>query len=166
CLASGWGSSSAAATSIWAITRGCWPVDPLACGAWRRGAEWAGPLSESEAATMRILLVGGTGFLGRHVAARLARDGHILLVPTRQYARGRDLQLLPGLTLLEADVHDDAALDRMLQESDAVINLAGILHGGHGRPYGAGFARVHVELPRRLAQACRRHDVRRLLHVS
>ena len=115
---------------------------------------------------MRILLIGGTGFLGRHVAARLAAHGHALVVPTRQYGRGRNLQLLPTLTLLEADVHDDAVLDRLLHECDAVINLAGILHGGRGQPYGAGFARVHVQLPQRIAQACRRCGVRRLLHIS
>jgi len=115
---------------------------------------------------MRILLIGGTGFLGRHVAARLAGRGHVLIVPTRLYSRGRDLQLLPTLTLVEADVHDDTVLDRLLSECDAVINLAGILHGGRGEPYGAGFARVHVQLPQRLAQACRRHGVRRLVHVS
>ncbi|GAB1577889.1 complex I NDUFA9 subunit family protein [Bordetella petrii] len=115
---------------------------------------------------MRILLIGGTGFIGRHVAARLAARGHSLMVPTRNYARGRDLLPLPTVTLAEADVHDDAELDRLLRECDAVINLAGILHGGSGRPYGAGFARVHVQLPQRIAQACRRNGVRRMLHIS
>jgi len=115
---------------------------------------------------MRILLIGGTGFIGRHVAARLAGSGHVLIVPTRRYGRGRDLQLLPTVTLAEADVHDDTVLDRLLHECDAVINLAGILHGGRGHPYGAGFARVHVQLPQRIAQACRRRGVRRLLHIS
>lgn len=115
---------------------------------------------------MRILLIGGTGFIGRHVAARLAGRGHVLMIPTRHYGRGRDLQLLPTVTLAEADVHDDAALDSLLHECDAVINLAGILHGGRGQPYGAGFARVHVQLPQRIAQACRRRGVRRLVHIS
>ncbi|MCD0504311.1 complex I NDUFA9 subunit family protein [Bordetella petrii] len=115
---------------------------------------------------MRILLIGGTGFIGRHVAARLAARGNFLMVPTRQYGRGRDLQLLPTVTITETDVHDDDALDRLLHECDAVINLAGILHGGRGQPYGAGFARVHVQLPQRVAQACRRRGVRRLLHMS
>jgi len=115
---------------------------------------------------MRILLIGGTGFIGRHAAARLAARGHFLIVPTRNYGRGRDLLPLPTVTLAEADVHDDAELDRLLRECDAVINLAGILHGGSGRPYGAGFARVHVQLPQRIAQACRRNGVRRMLHIS
>ncbi|QVQ24577.1 complex I NDUFA9 subunit family protein [Achromobacter deleyi] len=115
---------------------------------------------------MRILVIGGTGFIGRHLVARLCTDQHQLIVPTRLFARGRDLQILPTVTLLQSDIHDDAALDSLVQGCDAVVNLVGILHGNMGRPYGSDFARAHVHLPQRIAQACLRHGVHRLLHVS
>lgn len=115
---------------------------------------------------MRILVIGGTGFIGRHLIARLSGAQHQILVPTRRYGQGRDLQLLPTVTLLDRDVHDDAALDDLTRGCDAVVNLVGILHGKSGRPYGSDFAQAHVHLPQRIARACRRQGVRRLLHVS
>ncbi|OZI31306.1 NAD-dependent dehydratase [Bordetella genomosp. 10] len=115
---------------------------------------------------MRILILGGTGFVGRHLAAALAKAGHSVRVPTRGYAHGRDLLVLPTVTLFQADIHDDATLDRLVEGCDAVVNLVGILHGDRGKPYGAAFARAHVTLPQRVAASCRRHGVRRFVQMS
>ncbi|PQZ72052.1 NAD-dependent dehydratase [Achromobacter sp. MYb9] len=115
---------------------------------------------------MRILVIGGTGFIGRHLIARLSGSLHQMIVPTRLLARGSELQVFPTVTLVQTDIHDDASLDGLVRGCDAVVNLVGILHGNSGQPYGSDFARAHVLLPQRIAQACRRQGVHRLLHVS
>lgn len=116
---------------------------------------------------MRILVIGGTGFIGRHLVARLALEAtHSVIVPTRRYANGRALQTLPGVTVIPADVYDETVLDELVKGSDAVVNLIGILQGNRGRPYGSDFKRAHVEIPERIAQSCRRHGVKRFVHVS
>ncbi len=112
----------------------------------------------------RVLVLGGTGFVGRSVCERLVRrDGGTgrVRVPTRRLSHARVLQPLPTIEIVQADVHDAAALARLLPGCDAVVNLVAILHG---RP--ADFRRVHVELPRRLAAACASAGVTRLVHVS
>jgi len=109
----------------------------------------------------RILLLGGTGFVGRHVCEHLARLGWSMTVPTRRAANASAVQHLPRLTVLEADVHDEATLRQLLVGHDAVINLVAILHGDD-----AAFQRTHVELPEKLARACLSTGVKRLLHVS
>lgn len=114
---------------------------------------------------MHVLVLGGSGFVGRSVCAKLVdRSGGAggrIVVPTRHLARARHVQLLPTVQTVEADVHDDAQLARLVAGCDAVVNLVAILHGSE-----AAFERVHVALPRRLAAACRAAGVHRVVHVS
>lgn len=114
----------------------------------------------------RIVLIGGSGFLGSAIAARLCAAHHEVLIPTRHRSRAARLLLLPTADVVDADVHDPAQLVRLMSGADAVINLVGILHSRPGTPYGADFARAHVELPRKIVAACRDVGVRRLIHVS
>lgn len=109
----------------------------------------------------RVLLLGGTGFVGRHACEQLVRQGCSLTVLTRRAEHAKPIQHLPGLTVLEADVHDETALHRLLPGHDAVVNLVAILHGNE-----ASFERVHVALPRKVALACLASGVRRLVHIS
>ncbi|MEO8186431.1 MAG: NAD-dependent epimerase/dehydratase family protein, partial [Burkholderiaceae bacterium] len=113
-----------------------------------------------------ILVVGGAGFIGRHIVARLTARGLRVTVPTRRRARAGHLIMLPTIDVVECDIHEDAALSRLIGDKDAVINLIGILHGSQGSPYGREFAQAHVELPQRIVAMCRKHNVRRLLHMS
>lgn len=113
----------------------------------------------------RIAVLGGSGFVGRSVCERLVRRkggaGGAIVVPTRRARQGDCVRALPTLEVIVADLHDDAALRRVLSGCDAVANLIGILHGN-----AAAFERAHVELPRRLAAACADAGIRRMVHVS
>jgi uncharacterized protein YbjT (DUF2867 family) len=117
----------------------------------------------------RILVAGGSGFIGSRLVAQLAARGHEVLVPTRHHARARHLLVLPTVEIIEADVHDEPTLGNLLRGMDAVINLVGVLHskvGRAGTPYGPHFAKAHVELPKKIVAACTAAGVRRYLHMS
>ncbi|HKO86935.1 MAG TPA: complex I NDUFA9 subunit family protein [Burkholderiales bacterium] len=114
----------------------------------------------------RICVLGGSGFIGRHLCERLTRQGHTLVVPSRRRERAKHLITLPTADVVQADIHDERVLERLFQGADAVINLVGVLHSARGKPYGAQFARVHVELPRKIVAACLATKVPRLLHMS
>jgi len=110
----------------------------------------------------RIVVVGGSGFVGRYVVTRLAADGHRVVVPTRRRETAKHLILLPTVDVIEADVHDPLALAALCTGATAVINLVGILNEGAG----ATFARAHTELARNVVAACKTAGVTRLLHMS
>src|SRR3979409_888027 len=101
-----------------------------------------------------VLVVGGSGFIGRPLAAALAGRAIRVTVPTRNRERAKHLLLLPTVDVVQTDVFAPGVLERLAAGSQMVVNLAGILHGRRGRrdergpnAYGPEFARVHVELP-------------------
>lgn len=121
----------------------------------------------------KILVVGGSGFVGRHLVAALATAGVEVTVPTRRRERAKHLLLLPTVEVVEGRVADAGELARMAAGHDALINLVGVLHSRRGRPdergpndYGPDFARAHVEIAQAAVTACRATGVKRLLHMS
>jgi NADH dehydrogenase len=120
-----------------------------------------------------VLVVGGSGFIGRHLVASLAAAGIRVTVPARRRERAKHLILLPTVDVVECDVMKPGVLEKLTAGKDAVYNLVGILHGRRGRrdergpnDYGPDFARMHVELPQAIIAACRANGVHRVLHVS
>ena len=108
-----------------------------------------------------ILVLGGTGFVGRHLCRELARLQWRATVPTRDASKARSMTSPPLLNVVQADVHDGAALTRLVAGHDAVVNLVAILHGNLVQ-----FERTHVELVKKIAGACDDAGVARLVHVS
>jgi NADH dehydrogenase len=113
---------------------------------------------------LSVCILGGTGFIGTRLVARLLNDGHRVTVLTRNREQHRDLRVLPGLVLENCDVYDAAALAERFRGQEVVVNLIGILNErGFG---GGGFRRTHTELTRGALQAARSAGVTRLLQMS
>jgi NADH dehydrogenase len=111
-----------------------------------------------------VCILGGTGFVGLWLTAHLVDHGYRVRVLTRHQQRHRDLLVLPGVQLREANVHDPAQLRAQFNGCHSVINLAGILNEkGHD---GSGFRHVHADLPEKVSQACLDTGIERLLHMS
>jgi NADH dehydrogenase len=120
-----------------------------------------------------FLVVGGSGFVGRHLVAALAARGARVTVPTRRRERAKHLILLPTVDVVEVEQLDDRVLGGLAAGRDAVVNLAGVLHSPRARAgdegpnhYGPAFAQTHVELAQAVIGACREAGVKRLLHMS
>ena len=111
-----------------------------------------------------VAVLGGSGFVGRHVCRRLAEEGYRVRVATRDRERAKEqLILLPTVDVVATDVHDPGELREFMHGAEAAVNLVGVLHDGRGN---GGFRAAHVELARKVAAACRECGIRRLLHMS
>src|SRR5271155_2642119 len=94
----------------------------------------------------------------------MIKDGHRVTVLTRDAQQHKHLLVLPGLSLENCDVHQEAQLSERFRGQDVVINLVGILNErGFG---GAGFRRAHTQLAHNVLQAARSAGVTRLLQIS
>lgn len=111
-----------------------------------------------------VCILGGTGFVGGRLATRLVAEGRRVRVLTRRRERHRHLLTLPTVELVEMRLDFAERIAEQLQGMDTAVNLIGILNESGGRA--DGFQAVHVDLTRRLVNACAQAGVRRLLHMS
>lgn len=115
----------------------------------------------------KVLLLGGSGFVGTCIANRLSQRGVEVTVPTRRRERTKALIMQPGVEMPEIDINAEGALAGLIRGQDAVINLVGVLHSRDVvLPYSKDFADAHVELPKKIVAACKEAGVRRLVHMS
>lgn len=112
---------------------------------------------------MRILLTGANGFIGGQLLAGLRARGHEVVAAVRNPAALRSR--FPGVSALAADFNRDTAASDWrprLAGIDAVINCAGVLHGGRGQDIEA----IHAKAPMALFDACVATGVRRVVQIS
>jgi len=109
----------------------------------------------------KVLVLGGTGFVGRHVCEKLNQQQIHVTVLTRRRESARHLQILPLVDVIEVVALNSSLLATQLAGHDAVVNLIAILHGSE-----AAFEQVHVGLPKALVAACQSIGLRRIVHIS
>lgn len=120
----------------------------------------------------KVCILGGTGFVGRHIAERLNAQGIQVRILTRNPEKHRELLVMPKVELVEGNPLDPMTLSKQLEGMDAVINLVGILNernrGRNDLPTArrGDFHQIHEELPRLVVNTCAKLGVKRVLHMS
>ncbi|MGO1072385.1 complex I NDUFA9 subunit family protein [Lysobacter sp. CA199] len=111
-----------------------------------------------------VLILGGTGFVGRHLVEHLLRERCRITVLSRGVDPHKKKLLSREASIIEGDVGNPDFLRAVLDDVDAVVNLVGILN--EVGDTGAGFEHVYVELLEALIEAMRDMGVTRLLQMS
>ena len=111
----------------------------------------------------RVTLFGGSGFLGRRIAARLLERGLRVRVAARSPDRVREaLEATEGLETVRADVRDQASMVTAVEGAETVINSVAL----YVEQGDTTFRAIHVEGARRVAEAARQAGATRLLQIS
>jgi nucleoside-diphosphate-sugar epimerase len=112
---------------------------------------------------MKVLLTGGSGFLGSYVAEKLSAGGHAVRALVRPKSEKRFLEKLPGLEFAPGAVDDRASLKDAVQGVDAVVHVAGIVKARRPEEFFA----VNTQGTKNLLEAVlERGGVKRFVHVS
>ena len=106
---------------------------------------------------MRVLVAGGTGYVGAEVVASLASAGHSL----RVLVHASEPALPEAAEAVRGDVSDAASLEAAAAGCDAIVNLVAILDGPD-----AAFEAVNAGGPRNVVAAARANGIRRIVHMS
>jgi nucleoside-diphosphate-sugar epimerase len=122
---------------------------------------------------MRVLVTGGAGFIGSHLAERLAADGHeVLVLDNLSTGRRENLEAgaRPGtrgrLTLVEGDVRDEAALARVARGCEVVYHQAALAAVARSVEDPLEVYDVNVRGTLRVLEAARAAGVRRVVFAS
>ena len=108
-----------------------------------------------------ICVLGGTGFIGRHLVKRLHSEGYTVRILTRNVRRAHHLHSVPQLQMRQVSDFEVATLNDAFADCQAVINLVGILNGSP-----AAFDQAHAQLPANIVAAAAQTGVTHYLHMS
>jgi len=111
---------------------------------------------------LEILITGGTGFLGQHLARALQIHGHHIRILGRDFTQIEAL-IEAGATPVVADLRDEAVVRKSCKGVDAVYH-AGALSAAWGKR--ADFYAINVGGTQAIIAGCREHGVKRLVYVS
>ena len=113
----------------------------------------------------RILVIGASGFLGKHIARALLTDGYAVRCLARHPSRVGDLAEA-GCEIVGGDISDLASMQQAMESVQAAYISVHTLSPQHADTAGQGFMEIEMNGLRNIVKACRTHDARRLIYVT
>lgn len=112
---------------------------------------------------MKIVVTGGTGFVGRHLSRQLASQGHQVVVIARGAdTRDKTIRKMSGVDFIQAEISKQSDLINAFAGCDAIAHFAGI-----NRQIGEQtYKRVHVDGTRNVVEAARQSGARKIVLLS
>ena len=111
----------------------------------------------------KIVILGGSGFIGAQLATKLSSMADKIVIPTRNTESNLGLKMIPNLEIMHVDVKDERSINLLLDKTDLVINTIGILNELNDDN---SFEKIHFELTKKISLSIKQNKVKRYLHIS
>ncbi len=111
----------------------------------------------------KITIIGGMGFIGSQLAAKLSKFCKKIVILTRNKASNSSITVLPNLEIIQVDINDERTLKEYTKDSDILINLVGILNEFDKTNT---FKMIHYDLVKKISNAIQVNKIKRFLHIS
>ncbi len=109
------------------------------------------------------VLFGGSGFVGRHIAAALRKAGWKVRVAVRDTEKARHLKnISPLIEIVECNITSPTSIHDAMQGADAAVNCVGILAKNGAQ----NFDNIHVDGVNHISNAAKELDIAQLVHIS
>src|SRR5215207_3677757 len=112
-----------------------------------------------------VTVIGGSGFLGRHIVRALAKDGYRIRVAVRRpdlAGHVQPLGMVGQIKPIQANLRYRWSVDRAVEGADAIVNLVGILAESGRQTFDA----VQAFGPRAIGEAARAAGISNIVHIS
>jgi predicted dehydrogenase/nucleoside-diphosphate-sugar epimerase len=109
-----------------------------------------------------VLVIGGTGFIGKHVVSKLRKKNFKVGVMARSVSGLDETLLADGIEIVRGDIKEQQDVEKAIGKAKVVINLA---HGGGGRNW-VEIREAMVGGAMKVAEACSSKSVEHLIHIG
>ena len=113
----------------------------------------------------KILILGGSGFVGKSITQNLLSQGARVVILTRNSNKIKPLKVsgYPGqLEIISGNIFEDGLLEILIKDKFAVINLCGVLYEKNKDEFNT----IHNFLPEMISKLCKRHNIKKFIHIS
>ena len=111
---------------------------------------------------MKIVVTGGSGFVGSHVADELSRRGHKVTI----FDKNKSKWIRPDQKMYQGDILNKMDLDRVIKGTDAVFHFAALADMDESIKKPIETANINIFGTVLTLEACRRHKIKRFIHAS
>ena len=113
----------------------------------------------------KVVVLGGSGFIGREIVTSLVNNNVNVIVGCRNPTKARFLEKIEGngsVNIIQTDVTNRSDIKKVIQQADAVVSLVGILFESRNNTFDA----VQANAPGIISEEARKAGVKKLVHIS